>query len=203
MTAIDRPATAGAPGPPGPEGAVAGAIAIDWGAALAEHQRWLRTVVLARLRERQGVDEVMQEVSLAAVAQRAPLADPGKVAAWLYRIAVRQSLLHRRRLGRRKKLDGRFAAAVRAREGDAGPTAADPLDWLLAVERSQLVRRAVAHLPRRDAELLLLKYTEDWSYRDLAAHLGLTEAAVQARLHRVRQRLRDDLRRLGAVGEGP
>lgn len=195
MTAIDRPASPGRP--PGPD------AAIDWGAALAEHQRWLRTVVLARLRERQGVDEVMQEVSLAAVAQRAPLADPAKVAAWLYRLAVRQSLLHRRRLGRRKKLDGRLADAARSRSGADGPATADPLDWLLAVERSQLVRRAVARLPRRDAELLLLKYTEDWSYRDLAARLGLTESAVQARLHRVRQRLRDELRRLGAIGEGP
>src|SRR5688572_1212568 len=56
--------------------------AIDWQAALAEHGRWLRTVVLSRLGEPQAVDEVMQEVSLAAVEQRAPLTDPTKVAAW-------------------------------------------------------------------------------------------------------------------------
>ena len=36
--------------------------AIDWQAALAQHDRWLRTVVLARVREPQAVDEVMQEV---------------------------------------------------------------------------------------------------------------------------------------------
>jgi DNA-directed RNA polymerase specialized sigma24 family protein len=43
---------------------------IDWSAKLAEHDRWLRTMVLARLGERQAVDDVMQEVALAAVAQR-------------------------------------------------------------------------------------------------------------------------------------
>ncbi|SRR5713101_7802013 len=48
-------------------------LAIDWSTKLAEHDRWLRTIVLARLGERQAVDEVMQEVALAAVAQRAPL----------------------------------------------------------------------------------------------------------------------------------
>jgi RNA polymerase sigma-70 factor (ECF subfamily) len=45
-------------------------------------------------------------------------------------------------------------------------------------------------LPRRDGEILLLKYTEDWSYRELAAHLGISESAVEARLYRARSRLR-------------
>ena len=35
----------------------------------------------------------------------------------------------------------------------------DPLDWLLADERKAMVRQALAKLPPRDAEILLLKYT--------------------------------------------
>jgi hypothetical protein len=46
---------------------------IDWQMALSQHDRWLRTIVLARLREPQAVDEVMQEVALAAVKQAAPI----------------------------------------------------------------------------------------------------------------------------------
>ena len=46
---------------------------IDWSAELARHDRWLRCVVLARLGERQGVDEVLQEVAMAAVRQQAPI----------------------------------------------------------------------------------------------------------------------------------
>ena len=38
--------------------------AIDWQAALAQHDRWLRTIVLARVRERQAVDDVMQDYPL-------------------------------------------------------------------------------------------------------------------------------------------
>ncbi len=56
---------------------------IDWQAALQIHDLWLRTVVSARLRETQAVDEVMQEVALAAARQAAPLADATKVAPWL------------------------------------------------------------------------------------------------------------------------
>ena len=51
----------------------------------------------------------------------------------------------------------------------------------------------------RDAEILLLKYTEDWSYRQLAARLGISENAVKARLHRARLRLRSELVNLEVI----
>jgi len=167
------------------------AVAVDWAAVLTAHDRWLRTAVLARVGERQAVDEVLQEVALAAVAQRAPLGDPSRAGAWLYRLAVRQALLYRRKCGRRHRVDGRYAAL----RGATGTTATgrDPLDWLVSAERADLVRAALLRLARRDAEILLLKYTEDWSYRDLADRLGISESAVEARLHRARQRLRDVL----------
>jgi RNA polymerase sigma-70 factor (ECF subfamily) len=190
---------AATPPPPPPIGASPGAQAVDWSVALAEHGRWLRTVIRARLGEAQGVDEVMQEVSLAAVAQRAPLSDPSRIGGWLYRLAVHQVLLYRRAQGRRRKLVDRYGRVV-----SGGPRApdADPLSWLIAHERDRLVRRAVDALPPKDRELLLLKYTEDWSCRQLADRLGLTESAVEARLHRARSRLRSQLDRLVRPGEG-
>ncbi len=166
------------------------APAIDWQAALSQHDRWLRMIVLARTGEPQAVDEVMQEVALAAVAQRAPLHDPTKVAPWLYQLAVRQSLLYRRKLGRARKLTDQYAEQVRPGEGG---DAADPLDWLLASERRQLVRTALRTLPEADAEVLLLKYTEGWNYHQIAAHLDMSHSAVEARLHRARQKLREAL----------
>jgi RNA polymerase sigma factor (sigma-70 family) len=171
---------------------------IDWQAALAQHERWLRTVALARLREPQAVDEVLQEVSLAAVRQSSPLTDPAKVAPWLYRLAVRQALLYRRKCGRRRRLVGRYAEQVeRADRGPPPPV--DPLGWLLAEERRDLVRRALACLAARDAEILLLKYTENWNYQQIAAHLGVSHAAVEARLHRARARMRQELAALDVV----
>lgn len=162
---------------------------VDWSEALAENGRWLRTVIYARVGERQAVDEVLQEVSLAAVRQQTPLQDRSKVAPWLYRTAVTQSLLYRRKAGRQRKLSDRYAEQTHLTEIDTHQV--DPLGWLLANERRQLVRQALAQLPRRDQEILLLKYTEDWSYRQLAEHLGISESAVQARLHRARKRMRD------------
>ena len=170
---------------------------LDWPAILAQHDRWLRTVVYARLRDASAVEEVLQEVALAAVKQAAPLKDASKAAPWLYRLAVTQSLLYRRKLGRQRRLRERFIEAARPDEFDHRER--DPLDWLLAEERGRMVRRAVQSLPRRDAEILLLKYTENWSYQQIAERLGVTQAAIEARLHRARQRLREALETLNVV----
>jgi RNA polymerase sigma-70 factor (ECF subfamily) len=113
------------------------------------------------------------------------------VGAWLYRLAIRQVLMYRRRCGRQRKLLNGFAKNQPA--DGAASLICEPLNWLLQDERRGLVRAALERLPRRDAEILLLKYTENWSYRVLAAHLGVSESAVETRLHRARERLRAEL----------
>ena len=169
---------------------------IDLTVALAEHGRWLRTVLASRGVERAALDDVMQDVAAAAVAGLPTLKDSQRIAAWLYRIAVVQALLYRRRTGRRRRLVERFSDSGIAPSEEVDN---DPLEWLLAEETQQLVRQAVARLTPQDAEILLLKYTEDWSYRQLAQHLGMSQSAVEARLHRARGRLRTTLARLAPV----
>lgn len=166
-------------------------VKVDWDAALQEHQRWLRTIVYARLQDAEAVDEVMQEVALAAVRQSAPLMDATKVAPWLYRLAIRHVLMYRRRCGRRRKLMYGFGRLFRPTESNFREP--EPLDWLLADERRDAVRSALERLRDQDRELLLLKYTEEWKYQQIAEHLGITETAVEARLHRARKRLRREL----------
>lgn len=158
------------------------------------HARWLRTVVGARSGDPSAADEIIQEIALAAVRQNADVPDD-KVAPWLYRLAVRHSLMYRRRLGRQRRLRRR----LESEQSDAADVSGDPLVWLLSDERRQLVRQALTQLHVKDAELLLLKYTEGWSYYELASHLGISHSAVETRLHRARQRLREALVTLEVV----
>jgi RNA polymerase sigma-70 factor (ECF subfamily) len=174
-------------------------LELDWTALLAEHNRWLRTIVFSRLREWEAVEDVMQEIACAAVRQAAPLSDPAKVAPWLYRLAVHQVLLYRRKMGRRRKLLDRYVTRL---PSDAGQSESEPLQWLLARERGQLIRQALEELPQRDAEILLLKYTEDWSYDMIAQHLGISHSAVEARLHRARKRMREALQAKSVIEVG-
>ena len=170
---------------------------IDWPQALKRNGRWLRTIILARSGEAQAVEEIFQEVATAAIAQKSPLQDPTKVAPWLYQLAIRQSLLYRRKQGRKRKLEQNYAE--RAQPFIVRREAIDPLDWLLTAERRKLVRQAMSQLPERDAEILLLKYTEDWSYHQIAEHIGISHSAVESRLHRARAKLREQLSVLNVI----
>lgn len=166
----------------------------DWGLCLATHEAWLRKVILARTGEPQAVDEVFQQVALAAVEQKSPLSDPAKAAPWLHRLAVVQSARYRRKLGRQRKAV-RHVAEQLLHQGNGAATGA--LAWLVAKERHEQTRLALARLPGADAEILLLKYGERWSYRQIAVQLGISEKAVDARLSRARARLRHELLALG------
>lgn len=167
------------------------AQALDWPTLWNEHQHWLRTVVGARVREAEAIEDVMQELGLAVSRRWPTLRNPEAVGPWLYRLAVRQALLYRRNCGRRRRLQVRYQqfAEVPGSENNGE----DPLNWLIASERRQLVRHALARLSPRDAEILLLKYSEQWTYQQIAARIGVSHSAVEARLHRARQRLRSEL----------
>ena len=164
---------------------------IDWPRCLAEHERWLRGVILARTGETQAVDEVWQEVAMAAVRQRAPIIDVGRVALWMYRLAVIQSIRYRRQHAR----DRRRLAGLAKRTNEQSERVDDPAEWVMLEERRAPRPEALDLLPGRDAEILLLKYHERWSYRQIAAVLNISETAVDARVFRARQRLRCELSR--------
>ena len=165
---------------------------MHWERCLAGHEAWLRRVIEVWTEEPQAVEEVWLQVALAAVEQRWPLVDPTKVGPWLHRLAVIAAARYCRQLGRqRRALSG--LAGVRQNVG----AAVDPLRLLMRRERLELTRQAIASLAPRDAEILLLKYGERWSYRQIADHLGITDRAVDSRLLRARDALRQALASLG------
>jgi RNA polymerase sigma-70 factor (ECF subfamily) len=167
---------------------------IDWVTELARHQRWLRTVVGCRVNDTHAVDDVMQEVALATLKPETRPTEPGRVAPWLYRVAVRQAISHRRRQRRNQNL-----VEAAARNGEREEAIEDPRDWVLQEETRGTIQAAMEELSSQDRQILLLKYTEKWCYRQLAEHLGVGLDAVEYRLLRAKQRLRARLRQRGAL----
>ncbi len=172
---------------------------LDWEAILAENAAWLRRILFARLGETEAVEECMQEVGMAAVRQAAPIRDPNRVGSWLYQLAIRQALLYRRKMGRKRNLLSRYAVRNQPTESDQG--AYDPLRWLLDRERASMVRDALKELKDEDRNILLLKYAENMSYGEIAQQVGISHSAVEARLHRARQRLRKLIERHEGTAE--
>jgi RNA polymerase sigma-70 factor, ECF subfamily len=81
---------------------------------------------------------------------------------------------------------------------DAEPRAASPGagESLEQAERRASVREALAALPARDREVVLLKFHGQLSNAELAEALGISESNAGTRLHRALGRLRE-----GPLGE--
>jgi RNA polymerase sigma-70 factor (ECF subfamily) len=163
-------------------------------ALFLQHEGWLRTVVRSRLQEADAVEDVMQNIALAIVRQRSLLADVNRIGAWLYQIAIRQVLMYRRTTGRRRKLHDRLQ-----RQSPEITDIAEPLQVLLHEETREKVRQALLQLSELDRQVLMLKYSEGWTYREIADHLGVQEDTIEYRLMRARKSLRQHLR---AFAEG-
>ncbi len=76
---------------------------------------------------------------------------------------------------------------------EAGPLPEDggePEEILLAKELRVAMRRAVAALPRRDQEVLHLRFTRGWRLREVAAHYGISITRVAELQERAIRRLR-------------
>lgn len=179
--------------------------AIDWPSMLETHKPWLAKVLHCRIGDGHAVDDLLQEIALAVIRQSAPgkrpsseplvnsaersgqvPIDPEKVAPWLYRIAVRQAVNFHRRTNRKSH------PKPMAELETFCPTPL-PLDGLLAVEEQQQFRDALRQLTPAQREILTLKYTENWSYQQLADHLGIPLRSVEYRLLQARTELRKHL----------
>jgi RNA polymerase sigma-70 factor (ECF subfamily) len=168
-------------------------VSVDWERCLATHKQWLKKVIWARTGELQAVEDVFQEIALAAIEQKSPLADPAKAAPWLHRLAVIQSARYRRKQCRDRRAVHRVAQQRHLGNGHDD----DLLAWLVDKERLAQTRAALERLAGKDAEILMLKYGQRWSYRLIAERFGISEKAVDSRLMRARARLRQELLNIG------
>jgi RNA polymerase sigma-70 factor (ECF subfamily) len=173
------------------------------GLLLERHRRRLRRMVAVRmdgrLAGRVDPSDVVQEALAAAAAKLdAYLRErPLPFYPWLRRIAWERLVrLHRRHLHARRRsvgreeppaLPDRSALDLAERVFARGPS---PSRQARLGELRERVRAALAALPERDREVLVLRYLEGLSNADAAAVLGVTEGALRVRHVRAIERLR-------------
>jgi RNA polymerase sigma-70 factor, ECF subfamily len=109
----------------------------------------------------------------------------GTPRAWLFAIARNAALdeLRRRRRQPQFELDERVLSGEGARGENRG-------EGLEHVERRAAVRDALAALPLREREIVLLKFHGQLTNGELARALGISESNAGTRLHRALARLR-------------
>jgi RNA polymerase sigma-70 factor (ECF subfamily) len=176
------------------------------GRLLESHRSKLRRMIAVRfdhrLASRVDPSDIVQESLLEAAARMDEYlrTRPLPFYPWLRRIAADRLAdaarrhLHagRRSVQREEPVGLPDESVAELAERLLAPTSA-PSARLRRWERRETVRAALASLPERDREVLVLRYLEDLSTADTAAVLDVAEGAVKMRLVRALQRLRDRL----------
>jgi RNA polymerase sigma-70 factor, ECF subfamily len=156
----------------------------DWDAIVSRHGPAVWRTAYRLLGRAADAEDCFQETFLAALR----LARAGPVRHWyalLQRLATAQAI---DRLRRNVRRNAREAPADCDTHSGPGPP---PDEQAAAGELSERLRRALAQLPARAAEVFCLHALEGWSYVEVAGQLGISVDAVGVALHRARRRLQE------------
>ena len=144
----------------------------------------------------EDAEEILQDTMIAAVASASRFRGECSVRTWLCSIARRQ-ILQRRRTDTRKKripasctlsldestIDWLHAASVE--EQTLPPDAVESLSM------RETVRRIMEELDDSGRDLLMMRYVDEFSVREIAQLYGKSERAIEGLLRRARQRAQE------------
>ncbi|MEX0937097.1 MAG: sigma-70 family RNA polymerase sigma factor [Pirellulales bacterium] len=138
----------------------------------------------------EDVADVVQEVFVTALAKRSQFRSESRLATWLTAIAVNHCRRHRRTQWFRLRRLHRVRSEVES-SGGAEAERADAA--VVRTEQGQAVQAAVARLPHRYREVIVLHYLEELPIEEVSRLLGLSRGAVDTRLSRARKKLKTEL----------
>lgn len=155
-----------------PEEATSRPAALDRDAAVLglyeTHYRSLVALATLLLDATEDAEDVVQEAFVRTYFGRSRLKDPAKAAAYLRTTVVNLC---------RSRLRHRMVAFRHAPK--PAPVPEDPGDLAVAASRAAEVTAALAALPRREREVIVLRYYADLSEAQTAATLGLSVGSVK------------------------
>lgn len=165
-------------------------------------------LALAHVRTRAAADEAVQDTWLAALQGFHAFEGRSSIKTWLFRILRNIARATGRKEGRSSSFSDLTAedgaqgpedVPRAATHGGPAPSAlwmrgSDPERELLSAELAEHLEKAIATLPRRQREVLLLRDVEGWSPAEVCNALGLSDTNQRVILHRARDRVRTELR---------
>lgn len=153
-----------------------------------EHKTRLRNYIANRVRNRDDVDDILQEVFLKAHTNLHTVKSPGSVSAWLYRIAANAIIDHYR--GQKPWVELPDELAAPRQEQD------------YVAELASCLQPLIADLPETYRMALLLSEIEGLPQREVAHRLGISLSGAKSRVQRGREKLRQRLSECCAIETG-
>src|SRR5262245_49721062 len=159
-----------------------------------EHCQMVHRTAYAITGHRQDAEDVLQSLFVKLLQRGVTPEVRQHPARYLHRAAVNLSLNVLRSRKRRRLVDGidtlEIPAPGETREHGRGRD-----------ERYERLMDVVAGLKPRALEILMLRYTHDYSDAEIAALLGTSRGTIAVALYRLRARLRTLLRSVGSEGD--
>jgi RNA polymerase sigma-70 factor (ECF subfamily) len=155
-----------------------------------QHSRLVYRIAYAVLRSHHDAEDATQETFVRVLRYSHKLARVENHKTWLARIAWRVAVDRNRQQGRKREipLDDPEKPLPEVASSDAR---AD--DALHGAHVGDVLERMIAALPEKLRQPLILSTIEEMPPREVAATLGINEAAVRSRIFRARQILRERL----------
>lgn len=158
-------------------------------------ERWelaVKSVIARIVLNASEAEELAQETFVRVWQQRGRFRAGAAVRPWVFSIAINLARNRLRWWRRRPTVElHEWSAAEGAGSREQGAGA----DRLEAQERAVAVRDAIAALPVELREAIVLFEYEQMSHAEIAATVGATPKAVETRIYRARERLREALKR--------
>ena len=155
-----------------------------------EYSRLVYRIAYAVLRRHHDAEDATQETFLRVLRYASKLDAVGDPKTWLARITWRVAVDRSRQHGRRLEV------SLDDPEKPSGEIASSETPADTTVHGAQVgavLEKLIATLPDKLRQPLILSALEEMSPRDVAAVLGISEAAVRSRVFRARQILREKL----------
>jgi RNA polymerase sigma-70 factor (ECF subfamily) len=150
--------------------------------ALLRESAWLRRLAGGLLRDAAAADDLAQDVLVAALHRR-PALEGARLRGWLASAARRIAWRRRARDAARDRVEAERARSAGAVDRDA----------LAHLGLHRRLAEAILALEPPYRTAIVLRYLEDLSTREIAARLGIAEAAARKRVSRGLARLREAL----------
>jgi RNA polymerase sigma-70 factor, ECF subfamily len=159
-----------------------------------QHSRLVYRIAYAVLHRHHDAEDATQETFLRLLRYSAKLAAVEDPKTWLARIAWRVAVDRSRQRGGTREIP--LEDPEKPIEVASSETPAD--ETVHGTQMSAVLEKIIAALPEKLRAPLILSTLEEMSPREVAAILGINEAAVRSRAFRARQILREKL--AGRVG---
>jgi RNA polymerase sigma-70 factor (ECF subfamily) len=169
--------------------------AVAFGELFSRYKRRIFYIAQRIMRNHEDAEDVLQEAFQLAYVHLQDFKGDARFSTWLSRIAINVALMKLRKKWRKVEvsIDEQSESQTTSFLDAVTDLAPNPEQDCLRQERSRIVREALAELRPSAQRVLEMYEMEGRSMKEIAASLGISVAAVKARIFHARPKMRHEL----------